>query len=179
MDKNLLLHIQSSNLGAANIRWISDLAMFDFDIKHHCGSENKVADALNHQPHDEIESKKIADEVAYLALLYSHQCSSLAEVLPGMKILWNVKNACEIVWSMDMEKGIDLTEGVHCEQVSVLLEISPEKNGKYQQADKELHLIMDLIKNQKVHKANACCDKKVETERCKGNERAYTPCVYT
>ena len=46
-DNNPLAYVNKSKLGAMEICWMSDLALFDFDIKYRSGSENQVADALS------------------------------------------------------------------------------------------------------------------------------------
>ena len=57
-DNNPLCHIKSSKLGAAQIRWLSELALYDFDIVYHTGKSNLVADALSHCPEVKEETKK-------------------------------------------------------------------------------------------------------------------------
>ena len=51
-DNNPLAYIRQSKLGAAQIRWLSELVLFDFDIKYRTGKSNKAADALNPHPND-------------------------------------------------------------------------------------------------------------------------------
>ena len=48
-DNNPLVYIKTSKLGAAQIRWLSELALYDFDIVYHTGKSNLVADALSRQ----------------------------------------------------------------------------------------------------------------------------------
>ena len=48
MDNNPLCYVKTSKLGASQIRWLSNLALFDFDIKYHAGRKNQAADALSH-----------------------------------------------------------------------------------------------------------------------------------
>ena len=48
-DNNPLAYINKSKLGITQIRWMSDLALLDFDIKYRSSSENRVADALSHR----------------------------------------------------------------------------------------------------------------------------------
>ena len=54
MDNNPLAYIQESKLGALQIQWLSELALFDFTIKYQTGQSNKVADALSHHPFNPI-----------------------------------------------------------------------------------------------------------------------------
>ena len=46
-DNNPLVYVKTSKLGAAQIRWLSELALFDFDIVYRTGRTNHVADALS------------------------------------------------------------------------------------------------------------------------------------
>ena len=47
MDNNPLTYVHTSRLGASQICWLSDLALFDFDIKYCVGKCNQAADALS------------------------------------------------------------------------------------------------------------------------------------
>ena len=44
-DNNPLAYIQTSKLGASQIRWLSELALFDFNIIYRSGKSNQAADA--------------------------------------------------------------------------------------------------------------------------------------
>ena len=71
---NPLCYIKSSKLGAAQICWLSELALYDFDIVYHTGKSNLVADALSHCPEVEKEvEKKIppnSDDNEWIAVSY-------------------------------------------------------------------------------------------------------------
>ena len=54
-DNNPLCYIKSSKLGAAQIRWLSELALYDFYIVYRTGKSNLVTDALSRHP--EVEEK--------------------------------------------------------------------------------------------------------------------------
>ena len=55
-DNNPLVYVKTSKLGAAQIRWLSELALYDFDIVYRTGRSNLVADALSHRPEVEGEN---------------------------------------------------------------------------------------------------------------------------
>ena len=57
-DNNPLCYIKSSKLGAAQIRWLSELALYDFDIVYRTGKSNLVADALSRRPEVEEEMER-------------------------------------------------------------------------------------------------------------------------
>ena len=46
-DNNPLVYVKTSKLGAAQICWLSELALYDFDIVYRTGKSNLVADALS------------------------------------------------------------------------------------------------------------------------------------
>ena len=58
MDNNPLAYLRESKLEVAQIRWLSELALFDFDNKYRTGKLNKAADALSHHPYvsEEVHS---------------------------------------------------------------------------------------------------------------------------
>ena len=45
MDNNPLTYVQDSKLGASQMWWLNELALFDFAIKYQTGCSNKAADA--------------------------------------------------------------------------------------------------------------------------------------
>ena len=49
-DNNPLTYVCTSCLGAAQIHWLSDLMLFDFEIKYRAGKSNQAADALSQWP---------------------------------------------------------------------------------------------------------------------------------
>ena len=49
-DNNPLVYVKSSKLGAAQICWLSEFALYDFDIVYRTDKSNLVADTLSRQP---------------------------------------------------------------------------------------------------------------------------------
>ena len=45
-DNNPLTYVCTSHLGMSQIRWLSDLALFDFNNKYRVGKSNQAADTL-------------------------------------------------------------------------------------------------------------------------------------
>ena len=50
MDNNPLAYVQESKLGASQIRWLSELALFKFTIKYQTGHFNRATDAVSRRP---------------------------------------------------------------------------------------------------------------------------------
>ena len=49
-DNNPLSYLQTAKLGATEMRWASQLAQFDFEVKFRSGKANRNADALSRKP---------------------------------------------------------------------------------------------------------------------------------
>ena len=60
-DNNPLTYVRTSCLGASQIRWLLDLALFDFDIKYRVGKSNQAADALSQRPANPDSSLESSD----------------------------------------------------------------------------------------------------------------------
>ena len=67
-DNNPLCYIKSSKLGAAQICWLSELAVYDFDIVYRTGNLISSLDALSRRPEVEEEIEK---EVLLKAMMKS------------------------------------------------------------------------------------------------------------
>ena len=51
MDNDPLPYVRMSKLEVAQIRGLSELALFDFHIKYRRGKSNKAVDTLSHHPY--------------------------------------------------------------------------------------------------------------------------------
>ena len=73
-DNNPLCYIKSSKLGAAQICWLSELALYGFDIIYHSGKSNLVTDALSCHPEveEETEKKRFHPKVMMMSGLRYH-----------------------------------------------------------------------------------------------------------
>ena len=93
MDDSHLAYVRESKLGASQIWWLSELALFDFTIHYQTGSSNKATDALSRHPHTEEENKKESgsdcDEVEVIS--YSLVCKVVDKYLNTTKVPDNLK----------------------------------------------------------------------------------------
>ena len=104
-DNNPLVYVKTSKLGAAQIRWLSELALYDFDIVYRTGRSNLVADALSHRPEVEGENHNQTgsdnDDEEWQAISYSTICEELAGVLGGVKVGHALKERIQVVQSAE------------------------------------------------------------------------------
>ncbi len=58
-DNNPLCYLQTSKLGAVEMRWVSQLSQFNFSIQYRAGRQNRNADALSRRPSREEDISSI------------------------------------------------------------------------------------------------------------------------
>ena len=115
-DNNPLCYIKSSKLGAAQICWLSELALYDFDIIYHTGKSNLVADTLSRSPEVKEETEKEtppkSDDDEWITVSYqveeqggrvsSAECNqAISELVGGTKIDKKLKDHIHV---MDIAK---------------------------------------------------------------------------
>ena len=64
MDNNPFTYVMESKLGASQIRWLSELALFDFVIKYRTGRSNRATDTLSHYPFNPTCDKSFTESEA-------------------------------------------------------------------------------------------------------------------
>ena len=80
-DNNPLAYVKESKLGVAQNRWLSKLALFDFNIKYRSGKSNQAADALSHHPTTDIEILSNTESDGYETISYAVIFDDLSEVI--------------------------------------------------------------------------------------------------
>ena len=114
MDNNLLTYVMESKLGASQIQWLSELALFDFVIKCQTSRSNRAADALSHHPFNPTcdesftESETNSDECEVIS--YSSVCEVVDLCLNSTKIPKDLKQevqdiSCAIMEEEDMNEN--------------------------------------------------------------------------
>ena len=98
MDNNPLAYIQNSKLGASQICWLSDLALFDFNIIYRLGKSNQAADALSWCPEpncklESDDSDNNSDDPVILS--YATICDIIKPVLGDTKIPLTIKKKAQ------------------------------------------------------------------------------------
>ena len=92
-DNNPLAYVQTSQLGASQICWLSELALFDFNIIYRSGKTNQAADALSWcpEPNCKMESDSDSNSDDPDVLSYASICTIIKPVLGDTKIPFDVK----------------------------------------------------------------------------------------
>ena len=185
MDNNLLAYIQESKLGASQIQWFSELALFDFTIKYQTGHSNRATDALSHHPFNpscdfETESTD-SDEVE--VILYSATCNgvetipyllvckALDQCLNCSKIPEVLKQeaqqiSCVVQSIVEEEYKQEINEIVSgIDAVSIFGKVSPKEMKEKQQKDPILKLVYKQVTASKKPKTFAVTKIKSKAVR--------------
>ena len=151
-DNNPLTYVHTSHLGAAQIRWLSDLALFDFEIKYRAGKTNQAADALSWRPENPNSSSESSDDKEeWDTISYKMVCQIHDHHLNSTKLPYHVKhevqtNIMEIDEANKLE-GFKSTNivNVQLKEVKVFNSITPEQMAELQKKDPQLSLVYDKV----------------------------------
>ena len=107
-DNNLLAYIMESKLGALQIQWLGELALFYFVIKYQTGQYNRATDALSCHPFNPTcddsfsESKANSNECEVIS--YSLVCEAVDLCLNSTKIPKDLKQVEQDISCAIMEE---------------------------------------------------------------------------
>ena len=121
-DINPLAYVKESKLGAAQIRWLSELALFDFDIKYRSDKSNQAADTLSHHPMTDNEILSDTESDGYETISYAVMCDDLSEAIKGEKLPLDLKRAVHTEISQLVPDCRKIN--VHSEMVDVLSRVT-------------------------------------------------------
>ena len=154
-DNNPLIYVRTSHLGVAQIRWLSDLTLFDFEIKYRAGKTNQAVDALSQWPENPNSLSESSDDEEWDTISYEMVCLILDHHLNSTKLPYHVKHEVQTN-IMEFDKankleGFILTNIVNMQlkEVKIFNSITPEQMVEYQKKDLQLSLVCDksLIQN--------------------------------
>ena len=145
IDNNPLTYVRTSCLGAAQIQWLSDLMLFDFEIKYRAGKTNQAADALSRRPENPDSTSESSDnEEEWDTILYEMVCQILDRHLNSTKLPYNVKhevqnNIMEVDKANKLE-GLKLTDiiKVQLKEVKLFNSIMSEQMVEFQKKDPQV-----------------------------------------
>ena len=122
-DNNPLAYVKESKLGAAQIRWLSELALFDFDIKYRSGKLIQAAGTLSHHTVTDNEILSDSESDGCKTISYAVMWNDFSEVIKGEKLPLELKRTvqAEIIWQVPDSGNIK----VHSKMVDVLSKVTP------------------------------------------------------
>ena len=137
--------MHTSHLGAAQICWLSDLALFDFEIKYRAGKSNQVADALSrHPPNPDSPSESSDDDEEWETMSYGMVCQIIDHHLGSTKLPYNLRyevqsNVAEVdVANQSLGfSNLDLIN-IQLREVKLFDTIMPKQLAEYQKRDTQL-----------------------------------------
>ena len=150
-DNNPLAFFLTSKLGVSQIHWLSELALFDFNIIYRLGKTNQAADALSQcpEPNYKLESDSNSDDPVMLS--YATICKIIEPVLGDIKIPFKIKKEAQAACNLLEGKKIvpefctlpDLT--VQTSAVSVFNQVPPATMAKAQSKDSVVGLVIPFV----------------------------------
>ena len=151
MVNNPLAYVMESKLGASQIRWLSEVALFDFVIKYRTGRSNRATGALSRHPFNPscndsfTESEADSDECEVIS--YSSVCEAVDLCLNSTKIPKDLKQqvqdiSCAIMEEEDINENEIVSE---INAVSTFEHTTPEQLSEEQQKDPTLKLVYQLV----------------------------------
>ena len=140
-----------SKLGASQIRWLSELALFDFVIKYQTGQSNRATEALSCHPFnptcDDSFTESEADSDECEVISYSLVCEAVDLCLNSNKIPEDLKQgvqdiSCAIMEEEDMSEDKIISS---LNAVSTFEHVTPKQMSEEQQKDPTLELVYELV----------------------------------
>ena len=163
-DNNPLCYIKSSKLGAAQIRWLSKLALYNSDVIYHTRRSNLVTNAVSRRPKVEKELEKEAiledEDGDWIAVSYQTEETSdhissvefnqaINDLIGGTKIDKKLKDRIHVM-DIAKEKLDSNTIEVATGMVSLFNSIPPKEMVEYQCQDNQISPIIEYVeKDQK------------------------------
>ena len=138
----------------SQIRWLFDLALFDFDIKYQVGRKNQVADTLSHHPlNPDSSSESEDDDDNWETIFYGMVCQSINHLKNSMQIPFHVKyeiqnnemetsEVNEIIFGKNSETNLIQ---VQLNELKLFPSITISKMGEEQWKDPLLTLLYKLV----------------------------------
>ena len=151
-DNNPLTYVCTSCLGATQICWLSDLALFDFSLKYRAGKSNQAADALSQWPvNPKSSSESSDDEEEWETITYEMVCQILDYHLDSSKLPHHVKHEVQTNIT-DVEranqslgfKPINVID-IQLQEVKIFNSIIPTEMAEFQKKDNQLSLVYECV----------------------------------
>ena len=164
-----MVYVKTSKLGAAQICWLSELTLYDFDIVYRTGKSNLVADALSRRPespssnnrgredNSDEEWETISYPITNTGKFYGdHNTISsrvifqeLTGVIGGVKISHDLRERIEMVGTAYEDMGEGESLSIQSNVVELFSHITPEQMAEFQGLDNQIGPISQWVKDGK------------------------------
>ena len=139
-------------LGAAQICWLSDLALFDFEIKYRAGKSNQAADTLSRRPSSpDSLSESSDDDEEWETVSYGMVCQILDHHLNSSKLPYNHRHEVQTnvteVSLVNKYLGLSSADliNVQVREVKLFDTILPKQLADYQKRDPQLAHVYECV----------------------------------
>ena len=143
------MYVKTSKLGAAQIHWLSELALYDFDIVYHTGRSNLVADALSHRPEAEGENHNQTcsdnDDEEWQAISYSAIYKELQGIIGGVKVEHSLRERIQVVQSAEDDIHGSCKIEVVAGMVDVFHQVPSTTMVEHQAKDYQLAPVLEWV----------------------------------
>ena len=161
-DNNPLTYMCMSHLGAAQICWLSDLALFDFVINYRAGKSNQAADALSRHPSNPNSLSEFSDDdEEWETISYGMVCQIIDHHLESTKLPYHLRyEAQSNVAEVDVANhslGFSNSDliNIQLREVKLFDTILPKQLADYQKRDPQLAHVYECVANQSKPKLSA------------------------
>ena len=148
-DNNPLVYVKTSKLGAAQICWLSKLALYDFDIVYQTGRSNLIANTLSCRP--EVEGKNHnqvcsnTDDEEWQAISYSAICEELQGIINGVKVEHSLREFIQVVQSAEDDMYGSFKIEVITGMVDIFHQVPSTTLAEHQAKDNQLAPVLEWV----------------------------------
>ena len=152
-DNNPLVYVKTSKLGAAQIHWLSELALYDFDIVYQTGCSNLIDDALSRRPEAEGENHNQicsdTDDKEWQAISYSTICEELEGIIGGVKVEQALREHIQVVQSAEDDMYGSCKIEVITSMVNMFHQVPSTTMAEHQAKDNQLAPVLEWVREGK------------------------------
>ena len=146
-NNNPLVYVKTSKLGTAQIRWLSELALYNFNIVYRKGRSNFITNALSCRPQvgSENHNQTCSDneDEEWQAISYSAICEELEGIVGGVKVGHALKEHIQVVQSAEDDIYGSCKIEVVAGMVDVFHQVPSTTMAEHQAKDNQLAPVLE------------------------------------